>query len=162
MGNFSPLSIFRSITHLTMKKVLVLIAISFFYWLGCTKNPPIDTTKTCVRTFDTMTTLDNYIEMDSLSPFKGQTTLNLTLRIVRIATQSGTCEVMPLCNNFMTITNRTEKTIAIFYNTVGGINATIRPYETKYEVVPSGAILGITGSCFNFMEFKNSIKVRYY
>lgn len=145
-----------------MKKLLVLISISLFYWLGCTKSTPIDTTKTCVRTFDTMTALENYIEMDSLSPFKGQTTLSLTLRTIRIATQSGTCDVIPLCNNFMTITNRTEKTIAIFYNTVGGINATIRPYESKYEVVPPNAITGVSGSCFNFMEFKNSVKVRYY
>lgn len=145
-----------------MKKLLVLISISLFYWLGCTKSTPIDTTKTCVRTFDTMTALENYIELDSLSPFKGQTTLSLTLRTIRIATQSGTCDVIPLCNNFMTITNRTEKTIAIFYNTVGGINATIRPYESKYEVVPPNAITGVSGSCFNFMEFKNSVKVRYY
>ena len=145
-----------------MKKVLVLLAVSLFYGLGCTKNTPVDTFNTCVRTYDTTTSVENYIEMDSLSPFKGVTTLNLTLRIVRIARQSGTCDVVPICNNFMTITNRTEKTIAIFYNTVGGINATIRPYESKYEVVPPNAIIGVTGSCFNFMEFKNSVKVRYY
>ena len=144
-----------------MKKWLVLIAFALIYGLAC-RNTEMPTQIPCERVFDTTTTLENYIEMDSLSPFKGKVTLNLTLRTIRIARQSGDCNNVLLCDNFMTVGNRTEKTIAIFYNTVGGANVTIRPYETKYDVVPPNAISGIAGSCFNFMEYKNSVKVRYY
>ena len=146
-----------------MKKWLVLIVFSLIYGLACRNTEmPIDTRMPCTRVFDTTTTLENYIETDSLSPFKGKVTLNLTLRTIRIARQTGDCNIVLLCDNFMTVGNRTEKTITIFYNTVGGANVTIRPYETKYDVVPPNAISSVTGSCFNFMEYKNSVKVRYY
>ncbi|MBL7817544.1 MAG: hypothetical protein JNL70_21240 [Saprospiraceae bacterium] len=144
-----------------MKKLMVLIASFAFYCLGCGKTDNPDS-KPCTRSFDTLTLKDTYTEIDSVSPYKGTTTLSFTLRNITLARQSGDCNIVPLCTNLITITNRTEKTISIFYNTVGGVNAIIRPYETKDEVVPTGAIIGVTGACFNFMEFKNSIKVRYY
>lgn len=143
-----------------MKKVLVLIAISFFYWLSCTKTP-IDMANPCVRTYDTLIISDNFIETDTLSLFKNEKTLDFTLRIINIARQSGDCEVIPLCNNFMTITNRTYKTVTIFYNVIGGTNVMIRPYESKYEVVPTGAIPGSNGACFTVQDLKKSMKVRY-
>lgn len=143
-----------------MKKVLVLIAISLFYWLSCTKTP-VDMANLCVRTYDTLIVSDNFIETDTLSLFKNEKTLDFTLRIINIARQSGDCEVIPLCNNFMTITNRTYKTVTIFYNVVGGTNVMIRPYESKYEVVPTGAIPGSNGACFTVQDLKKSMKVRY-
>jgi hypothetical protein len=143
-----------------MKKVFVLVAFALIYWLSCSKTPT-EVAIPCVRTFDTLTTIDKYIETDSLSPYKDGLVLELKLRIVNIARQSGTCDVIPLCNNFMTIKNLTDKTVTIYYNIVGGVNVSIRPYESKYEVVPSGAIPGSIGSCFTFMDMKKSMKVRY-
>lgn len=143
-----------------MKKVLFLIAVAFFYWLGCTKTPT-DTTSLCVRTYDTLTTSDTYVETDSLSPYKGGLILDLKLRIVNIARQSGNCDIVPLCSNFMTIINRSDRTVTIFYNVVGGTSVIIRPYESKYEVVPTGAIPGSNGACFTFMDMKKNMKVRY-
>ena len=143
-----------------MKNVLVLIAVALFFGLSCTKTPTKLTTP-CVRTFDTLTTSDNYIETDSLSPYRGGLVLEMKLRIINIARQSGECDVIPLCTNFMTITNRTDKIVTIFYGTIGGASAIIRPYESKYEVVPTGAIQGTSGACFTFMDLKKSMRVRY-
>ena len=75
-----------------MKKVLVLIAVSFVCWLSCKPTEtPTPVVKPCVRTYDTTTTIDSYTETDPFSAFNGVKTLEFKLTIIKIASQMGSC-----------------------------------------------------------------------
>lgn len=145
-----------------MKKVLVLFTVSFVCWLSCKKtDAPTPVVKPCVRVYDTAFTVDSYTETDTFSTLNGVKTLEFKLRIVRIASQTGTCDVVPNCTNLLTITNKTSKTVTIFYNLIGGPNVMISPNAVKDEVVPSGVFATPNGPCFSLSDLKNSVKVRY-
>jgi hypothetical protein len=145
-----------------MKKVLVLVAVSFFCWLSCKKTEPVTpVVKPCVRVYDTATTMDSYTETDTLSTFFGTKTVEFKLRLIKIATQTGTCDVVPTCSNLLTITNKTGKTVTIFYNLVGGPNVMTSPNAVKEEVVPSSVFATPNGPCISLADLKSSMKVRY-
>jgi hypothetical protein len=146
-----------------MKKILVLIAVSFFYWLSCKKTDTIVTpeVKPCVRIYDTTTTVDTYTEIDTISAFYGIKTIDFKLKLVKLTSQTGTCTTVPACSNILSITNKTNKTISIFYNLVGGSNVMLAPNSSKDEVVPVGVFATPNSACFSLAELKASMKVRY-
>jgi hypothetical protein len=145
-----------------MKKVLVLFAVSFFCWLSCKKTEPTTpVVKPCVRVYDTATTTDSYTEIDSFNTFFGTKTVEFKLRLIKIASQSGTCEVAPNCSNLLTITNKTSKTVTIFYNLLGGTNVMVSPNSVKEEVVPVGVFASPNTACISLSDLKSSMKVRY-
>jgi hypothetical protein len=145
-----------------MKKLLVLVAVSFFCWLSCKKtDPTTPSVKPCVRVYDTAFTTDSYTELDTFSTLSGVKTLEFKLRLISLKSQTGTCDVVPTCSNLMTITNKTGKTVTIFYNLIGGSNVMISPNAVKDEVVPSGVFATPNGPCISIANLKSSMKVRY-
>ena len=142
-----------------MKKVLVLVAVSFFCWLSCKKTEPVTpVVKPCVRVYDTATTVDTYTETDTITTFNGVKTLDFKLKIVSIKSQTGTCDVVPACSNLLTVTNKTDKTVTIFYTIVGGSNVMIMPNGVKEQVVPTTAY---NTDCISLSNLKSNMKVRY-
>jgi hypothetical protein len=145
-----------------MKRILVLLVVGYFCWLGCSKTEtPIETNKPCVRTYDSTTTVDSYIEKDTFSGFLDVKTLDFKLKLIKIASQTGTCEAAPACTNILTITNNTNKTATVFYTIIGGPNVMIPPKSSKDEVVPLGAFGNSVGPCFTLSNLKTNMKVRY-
>ena len=145
-----------------MKKVFVLLGISFFCWLSCSKSDTTTpTVKPCVRVYDTAMTTDSYTETDTFSVYNGVKTLEFSLRLITLVSQEGTCDVAPLCSNLLTVTNKTGQTATVFYSLVGGTNVMIPPNGTNSAVVPIGAFAVPNGNCFSLAQLKASMKVRY-
>ena len=141
-----------------MKKVLVLIAVSFVCWLSCKPTEtPTPVVKPCVRTYDTTTTTDSYTETDPFSQFNGVKTLEFKLTIIKINTQTGTCVQEVPCTNVLTVTNLVTQTATVFYSLVGGANVMASAKSSKETIVPRGEF----GDCFSLGTLKNNMKVRY-
>ena len=145
-----------------MKKAFVLAVVSFICWLSCSKTPDTPTVaKPCVSSYDSTTTMDSYSEVDSFSVFYKMNTLDFKLKVVRLTGQSGTCAATPGCTNFLTITNKTNRTATIFYSYVGGPNVMIEPKSVKEVSVESGVFTAPNTTCISIAELKTSMKVRY-
>ena len=144
-----------------MKKAFILVILSFIGWLSCSKTPDTPVAKTCSRSYDSTTTMDSYSEVDSFSVFYKMNTLDFKLKVVRITSQSGTCDAVPPCTNFLTITNKTDRTATIFYSYIGGPNVMIEPKSVKETSVESGVFTSSNTTCISIGELKTSMKVRY-
>ena len=141
-----------------MKKVFVLIAVSFVCWLSCKPTEtPTPVVKPCVRTYDTTTTMDSYTETDTFSILKGVKTLEFKLTIIKIVSQTGTCVQEVPCKNTLTVTNLVNQPTTVFYSRLGGSNVMIPSKSAKETVVPSTEY----GDCFGLSNLKSSMLVKY-